>query len=184
MCSNNSTQKHIAFLRGINVGGHHKVPMAELKMVFEKLGFSNIITLLNSGNVIFDAINSNTENLEELISEQLENTFGFPIPTIIRKSDTIQQLYNDAPFKNIIVNKDIRLYVSFLKNDTKTKLVLPRKSNDKSFRIIAISGKTILSVLDLSVSKSPKAMNNLEKFYGKNITTRNWKTIVRIANKL
>ncbi|MGY8913954.1 MAG: DUF1697 domain-containing protein, partial [Flavobacteriales bacterium] len=45
---------YIAFLRGINVGGHHKVPMAVLKTEFEKLGFKNIVTLLNSGNILFE----------------------------------------------------------------------------------------------------------------------------------
>ena len=138
----------------------------------------------SSGNVIFDAKNSNIESLEELISEHLEKIFGFPIPTIIRKTQTIQQLYKDTPFKDVNVHKDIRLYVSFLKKDKHTELDLPWKSADNAFRIIAKSDKTILSILDLSVSKTPKAMNNLEKFYGKDITTRNWKTIERIAKKL
>ncbi|MFK5889323.1 MAG: DUF1697 domain-containing protein [Flavobacteriaceae bacterium] len=184
MNSNKVTLKHIAFLRGINVGGHHKAPMADLKKVLEQLGFENITTLLNSGNVIFDAKNSNIESLEELVSKHLEKTFGFPIPTIIRNAKTIQQLYKGTPFKDITIHKDIRLYVSFLKKDTQTKLDLPWKSADNAFRIIAKSDKTILSILDLSFSKTPKAMNNLEKLYGKNITTRNWKTIARIANKL
>ncbi len=184
MNSNKVTLKYITFLRGINVGGHHKVPMADLKKVLESLGFENITTLLNSGNVIFDAKNSDTKNLEELISKKLEKTFGFSIPTIIRNAETIQQLYKAAPFKDITIHKDIRLYVSFLKKDIQAELTLPWKSADNAFRIIAKSDNTILSILDLSVSKTPKAMHNLEKFYGKDITTRNWKTIARIANKL
>jgi len=184
MNSTKLLKKHIAFLRGINVGGHHKVPMAELRVALKKLGFENITTLLNSGNVIFNAKNCNTENLEELISKKLKQTFGFPIPTIVRNVETIQQLYNVAPFKDVIVHKDIRLYISFLKKDTQTELTLPWQSADNAFTIVAKNDKTILSILDLSVSKTPKAMHNLEKFYGKDITTRNWKTIERIANKL
>lgn len=179
-----STERYVVFLRGINVGGHHKVPMAELRKELEKLGFENIITLLNSGNIIFDGDTHDLEELEKTISKNLKKTFGFPIPTIIRKSKTIYQLFNDSPFENIEVNKDIRLYVSFLKNNASSNLELPWISSDNSYKILDIKDKTILSVLDLSISKTPKAMDIIEKSFGTDITTRNWKTIERIVNKL
>jgi len=56
-------EKYVAFLRGINVGGHHKVPMADLRKELEKLGFENVMTLLNSGNIIFEVISDYEENL-------------------------------------------------------------------------------------------------------------------------
>ncbi len=77
--------KYIAFLRGINVSGHHKVPMLQLRKEMEFLNFTKVSTLLNSGNIIFESNISNEEYLEKLISNHLEKTFGFPIPTIIRK---------------------------------------------------------------------------------------------------
>lgn len=177
-------EKYVAFLRGINVGGHHKVPMAELREVLGKRGLENVITILNSGNVIFDAVSSSVKVLEKMISESLENTFGFPIPTIIRKAATISQLVDDAPFENIAITKDIRLYISFLKENSLTDLKLPYESADNSFRIIEKKENAILSILDLSVGKTPKAMSMLEKSFGKDITTRNWKTIERIIKKL
>ncbi len=184
MNSKNITERYVAFLRGINVGGHHKVPMADLRKALEKLNCNNVITLLNSGNVIFETINNDIENLEKKISKNLEDTFGFPVPTIIKKSQTIHQLFNDAPFQNVKITKDIRLYVSFFKKNTMPDIELPWTSSDKSFKIIEIKNKIILSILDLSIAKTPKAMVALEKFYGKDITTRNWKTIERIVKKL
>ena len=86
MKSKKVKEKYVAFLRGINVGGHHKVPMADLRKELEKLGFENVETLLNSGNIIFEAISNNEGNLEKKISAHLEKSFGFPIPTVIRKS--------------------------------------------------------------------------------------------------
>ena len=62
--------------------------------------------------------------------------------------------------------------------------MLPWKSSDNSYEIIGKSDKTILSVLDLSVAKTPKAMKAFEKFFGTDSTTRNWKTIERIVKKL
>jgi uncharacterized protein (DUF1697 family) len=177
-------ERYVAFLRGINVGGHHKVPMADLRKELEELNFENIVTLLNSGNIIFDTITDNLESLEKMISGNLEKTFGFPVPTIIRKSKTICQLCNDAPFRDVKITKNIRLYVSFLKKNTQADLELPWTSSDNSYKIIERRDKTILSILDLSVSKTPKAMEALEKFFGKDTTTRNWKTIERIVKKL
>jgi uncharacterized protein (DUF1697 family) len=184
MKSKTTKVKYIAFLRGINVGGHHKVPMADLVKAMEKLNFKNVITLLNSGNIIFDAIASELETLEKTISETLEKTFGFPVPTIIRRSEMIDTLLDRDPFKEVIVTKDIRLYVSFLQKNINIDLQLPWTSDDRSYKIIEKIDKTICSVLDLSVSKTPKAMEIVEKTFGKDITTRNWKTIERIGKRL
>ena len=177
-------KKYIAFLRGINVGGHHKVPMADLRSELEKLGFENISTILNSGNIIFDAKSDDLETIERTTSLHLEAHFGFPIPTIVKKLEAIYDLFLSDPFKNITLTKDLRFYVSFLRNDVESDLKLPWASDDQAFRIIDIHDNSILSVLDISVTKTPKAMEVLEKSYGKNITTRNWNTIKRVAKKL
>ena len=184
MKSKKVKEKYVAFLRGINVGGHHKVPMAELHKEMEKLNFEKVMTLLNSGNIVFDAIADDLENLEKTISEHLERAFGFPIPTILRKSEMIYGLLDKNPFKDVIITKDIRLYVSFLRKDTETDLQLPWTSDDNSYKIIGKSDKTILSVLDLSVSKTPKGMEALERYFGTDITTRNWNTLKRVEKKL
>ena len=178
------TERYVAFLRGINVGGHHKIPMADLRKELEELDLKNVVTILNSGNVIFNSFIDNTESLEKMISEKLEKTFGFPVPAIVRNTKTIYELFNEAPFRDIEMTKEIRLYVSFLKNNLQLDLELPWASADNSFKIIGRRNKTILSVLDLSVSKTPKAMVALEKYFGADITTRNWKTIERIIKKL
>ncbi len=101
MKSKKVKEKHVAFLRGINVGGHHKVPMAELRKEMEKLNFENVVTLLNSGNIVFDAVDDDIENLEKTISEHLEKVFGFPIPTIIRKSKTNFRLLDNNPLQSV-----------------------------------------------------------------------------------
>lgn len=177
-------KRYVAFLRGINVGGHHKVPMADLAKEMKHLHFDNVVTLLNSGNIIFDSLNANTEKIEKMISEHLEQKFGFPIPTIIRTAETIEALFKFDPFHNITVTRDIRLYVSFLKQKAEPGPELPWTSEDQSYTILDVKEGTIISVLDLSISQTPKAMDALEKFFGKDITTRNWNTIERIVKKI
>lgn len=175
---------YVAFLRGINVGGRHKIPMATLRNVMETVGFSKVVTLLNSGNIIFESVDSHPGKIGKKISGLLESTFGFPVPTIVRKSSTIIELVEGNPFGNIEVTADIRFYVSFLKNEPKESIPLPWTSEDGSCIILENNGMEILSVLNLSIAPTPRAMAALEKFYGKDITTRNWKTIERIAGKL
>lgn len=176
--------RYIAFLRGINVSGHHKVPMAELRKEMEHLNFKNVVTVLNSGNIVFDAALQDVEQLEETISTHLEKVFGFPIPVLLRKAEAIRSLLERNPFKDETLTKDIRWYISFLGKDPKTNLPVPWASDDGSFKIIEIHDNAILGILDLSMAKTPKAMEILEKHYGKQITTRNWNTIKRLEKKL
>lgn len=166
------------------MGGHHKVPMAELKIELQKLGCENVVTLLNSGNIIFEAPSENVPNLEMRISTHLEKYFGFSIPTIIRTSKNILDLLEALPFNKIELTKDTRFYVSLLRNNNEGDLKLPWKSLDNSYEIISKQDNTVCSVLDISITKTPKAMSAFEKFYGKDVTTRNWKTIERIGLKI
>lgn len=177
-------ETYVAFLRGINVGGHHKVPMQELRDRLPELGFANIQTVLNTGNIIFDSAPESLDKLENRISEFLENHFGFPIPCIIRSATFILQLCEEDPFADIKLHKKIRLYISLLKKENQGDVEIPWSSSDASFRILAKRAQNILSVLDLDINGTPQGMEALENFYGKEITTRNWNTIKRIEKKL
>jgi len=175
------SNQYISLLRGINVGEHHRVPMAELGKEMTKLGFENVKTLLNSGNVLFHTSLHQEDQLEEVIADHLEKIFGFPIPVLIRRPEVILDLVSNNPFKHTEVTKDTRLYVSFLKEKPTTELTLPWTSNDGSYRILEVRDKTICSILDLSATQTPKGIDALELIFGKNITTRNWNTINRIV---
>ena len=179
-----SMEKYIVFLRGINVGGYHKVPMVELKAHLKTMGFHNIETILNTGNILFDAPLTSLHTLETSLAKSLEKKFGFPIPTLARTRKSIQNLLDQDPFQNIELTKDLRFYISFAQHPLTFEHALPWVSDDQSFKILSIEDQTIISLLDLSVTKTPKGMEILEKWYGKTITTRNWNTIKRIEKKL
>ena len=70
-------QRYIAFLRGVNISGKNKVPMAELKEEFERLGYKEVRTYLNSGNVIFFSDENDMESLTKQILKMLKNRFGY-----------------------------------------------------------------------------------------------------------
>ena len=176
-----SHNAYVALLRGINVGGHHKVPMAALRETLENMEFQQVKTLLNTGNVLFEAEKEPEKVLSEKIATQLEKTFGFPIPVIIRTAEDLKKIVAADPFREIKVTPATRLYVSFLADTPKSKLSLPYTSPDESFRIISVIDRTVFSVLDLDKTRSVDAMKILEKEFGKNITTRNWNTVIKIG---
>ncbi|QQS21871.1 DUF1697 domain-containing protein [Candidatus Saccharibacteria bacterium] len=72
--------KYVVLLRGINVGGNRKVPMADLRAVFEGMGFADVVTYINSGNVVFSA---QTAPVASAIKARLEKAFGFDIDTLV-----------------------------------------------------------------------------------------------------
>lgn len=180
----NQTKTYIALLRGINVGGHHKVPMADLRKEFKNLGAKKVETVLNSGNIIFDFNDEKAEHIENIISEHLKKNFGFAIPVVIIRSENFIELHSSNPFKSVDMTPETRLYATFLKNDNDTDFSLPWSTPDESYTIVERNKDTIMSVLDLSLSQTTKAMATLESVFGKDITTRNWNTIERIYKKL
>ena len=184
MTSKLPLKKYIAFLRGINVGGHHKVPMAELRKELEAMSFQQVTTLLNSGNVIFETHSSEDTELAERIATRIEKVFQFPVPTIVISADSILKLLNEDPFKDEILTKESRGYVSFLQHKPNLSIQLPWVSEDRSLKILKADDNLICSFLDLSKAKTPEAMKILEQLFGKQMTTRNWNTIERIAGKL
>ena len=171
--------KFVALLRGINVGGNKKVEMGKLKSIFEQMGFKNVKTILNTGNVIFESAEKSTDKLSTKIFGQLQKSFGFEIGTIVVPIAEIQKLAEENPFKKIKVHEKIRLYVTFLPKNPKGKLKLPYRSENKSFAVFMQTPLAVFSVLDLSDAHTPEVMEILDKTYGKEITTRNWNTVLK-----
>lgn len=173
--------KHVLLLRGINVGGHKKVPMIELKKMMVDLGFENVKTLLNSGNVVFETKKEKESVLLQKIGEALENTFGFKVNLMLRTDKEIQKIIHLAPFKNTVVDKDIRLYISFLSEATNSKLVLPYSSAENDFQIVQKTEREVFSMVNVKTFRTVDAMKFLKKEFGKDLTTRNWNTVLKIG---
>ncbi len=110
--SKNST--YVALLRGINVGGNNKVSMSELKTCFEKLGFDNVVTYINSGNVVFRAQDTSPRLLETEIEKALHQAFSIPISVAVRSLSEMEKLVSNTP-KGWRTSTDQKLNVIFLR---------------------------------------------------------------------
>ena len=90
-------KRYIAFLRGVNISGKNKVPMAELRKDFERLDFGEVKTYLNSGNVVFSSDEDNTERLTKQIERMIKNQFNLDIPVFVISREKLADILRNAP---------------------------------------------------------------------------------------
>lgn len=171
--------KYVALLRGINVGGKNKVEMSKLKKIFESLGFSNVVTYINSGNVIFEIDEKSTDKIVKKIEKTLESELGFPIKILLRSWEDIQRLMEKIP-KNWENDSQQRTDVLFLwdKYDKKSTIDLI-KCNPEVDELRYYPGAIVWNLKRSNYSKT-----GMKKFIGtevyKNMTARNINTTKKI----
>ena len=90
-------EKYIALMRGVNVGGKNKVSMPELKELFEQNEFSDVVTYINSGNIIFSSVYTDDKKLKEEWEGLIKNKFQLNIPVIIVSVNDLLTALNHAP---------------------------------------------------------------------------------------
>jgi uncharacterized protein (DUF1697 family) len=157
--------------------------MEALQKVFASLKFENIKTILASGNVIFTALETNKEKLTQEVETKLEKIFGYSIRVIIRTYASLESLVASNPYNGVEITPQTRLYITFLSEKTKRSLSTPYESPTKQFTILQATDNEVVTVLTISPEyNSTDLMEVLEKEFGKNITTRNWNTVVKIVN--
>ena len=180
--SNPSPSAIVAFLRGINVGGHKKVPMTALKKAFEAMGFKDVRTVLASGNVIFEAPGKDPR-LDRTISRGLEKAFSFPVTVILRNANELRAIVASEPFNGVPSGPDVKRYVTFLAQTKPGLSGLRPPSSAKGVRIVRVAAGEIFSVVTLSAGVgTPELMAFLEKAVGQEVTTRNWQTVIKLAS--
>ena len=90
-------KRYIALLRGINISGKNRIPMAELKKGFEDLSFQNVKTYLNSGNVIFSNGEEDNQALKSIIEQMIKERFGLQIPVYVITKEKLEDILDHAP---------------------------------------------------------------------------------------
>lgn len=166
--------RYIAFLRGINIGGR-KILMEDLQQVFEAMGFTNIKTLIASGNVLFNTSENNEVVLTKGIEESLEKHVGFAIPVMLRTKEELENLIAEDPFKNIVVEQGTRLQITLF--DSELNKVSPIQK--KGFAVVYVGKRELGSVVYLT-GKTTDLMTFIDKNFGKDSTTRNWNTLQKL----
>lgn len=170
--------KYVALLRGINVGGNNKVSMATLKEEFEACGLTNVLTYINSGNVIFET-GKKHEELIELLEKRLTARFGFSLRLVIRSQKELGEIVKSAPSEWKKQN-DLRQYVAFIKEPMKAKDIASEVDVREGIDELKV-GSYVLYMSTKMSGLTKSAFNKLasKKVY-KDMTIRNFNTVQKI----
>jgi uncharacterized protein (DUF1697 family) len=174
---------YVALLRGIGPGNPN-MRNEKLREVFENLGFGNVRTVISTGNVLFESNSSAVRALEAQIQEAISEQLGFTSTTIIRSMKQMQALVDRDPFSGFEHSDRTHLNVTFLKRKPKTAWRFPYRPKNRDYTILDIYDRDICSVIDLTSARTPDLMAWLEREFGKEVTTRTYKTVGRILKKL
>ena len=172
---------YAAFLRGINVGGHRSIKMADLRAAFTAQGFTDVKTVLASGNVRFAAAESDASALRNTIERFLSQEFGYDIPVLLRTVADLERLQQANPFEEVVITPQTRLYVTFLPEGETTRAMTLEDLTADGFTIVRATAREVCSVFTLAPKRSTiDLMTLLEREFGPNITTRTWNTLTRL----
>lgn len=170
----------IAILRGINVGGKRKILMADLKELADTLGYRNIQTYIQSGNLIFE-LDEKIENKEiaKNIELAIEKKFGLEVPVIVLSKDDIESAIAKNPFYK--ADADInKLHLTFLNEFPEKDKQEIAESFDFAPDKFKIIGQNAFVYCEDSYHKSKLTNDFFEKKLDVKATTRNWKTVLKL----
>lgn len=180
------TQTYISLLRGINVGGRKKILMADLKALYESLGFTNVRSYIQSGNVIFESNHKSTnESFSAKIEQEIADKYGFDVSVFVKTTKEFEAILALYPFSDASDLNPKKTYVSLLNKNPSAKDIQVLQSINFSPDDYYIFDKVLFWLCeDRYKSKlSNNFFENKLKVVG---TTRNWRTmnkIVEIAKK-
>ena len=172
---------YIALLRGINVGGHKKIKMADLRLLLEGLGYKEIMTYIQSGNIIFNSLEEDRDKLENQISEAIIDHYGFEVPVLVKTKTEINKILDNNPYndpEDLATNK---IYFVLLQE-------IPQKEDIEATSAIIfenekfmITPECVFLRCDLGAGKAKCGINFFESKLKIAATSRNYRSMTKLS---
>ena len=168
---------YIALLRGINVSGQKKIPMAELRELLTNYNLKEVQTYIQSGNVIFKSLERDIQKLELKIHEAIKAHFGFEVPVLVKTPEDLQHIFDNCPFPE---DKKTNSYFTLLYSvpdkdliDDVSKITYPNET-------FVITNDCIYFHCSTGYGKAKYSNNFFERKLKTTATARNYKTMVKL----
>ncbi|MDO6817710.1 DUF1697 domain-containing protein [Zobellia sp. 1_MG-2023] len=171
---------YIALLRGINVSGQKKVPMAALRSMLTEMGFLNVKTYIQSGNVVFESEEVSTATLEVSIAENIKRTFGFDVPVLVKSRSDFRDIFNSNPYTDLDAIARKQVYFVLLKNLPEQGLVDAFSTETYAQEEFAITCYCVYLWCKTGYGKAKLNNNLVERKLKVEATTRNYNTMVKL----
>lgn len=170
--------RYVALLRGINVGSANRITMAALREVFERLGYENVVTLLQSGNVVFDASHTLGPAATIALEDELASSTGVRARMLLIAAEDFERIADANPLLDVADNPSL-MVVTFLGGAFPADVELPAAADLDPERVVVVDD-ALYQWCPLGVSKS-KVPPAFTRKLGAAATARNWRTIERIG---
>jgi uncharacterized protein (DUF1697 family) len=167
----------VAMLRGINVGGHKKIKMEQLRASFEAMGFRQVKTYIQSGNVVFKTDAASAANLSKKIVGRILADFGHSVSVILRTAEEMDHAIVANPLLKETGIDIEKLHVVFLSDAPDAAAVKKVEEFVKSPERIRCVGKELYFFLPNGVADSVLMKKPIDRLLGVTTTARNWKTV-------
>lgn len=171
---------HLALLRGINVSGHNMIKMEALKTALENIGFLNVITYIQSGNVFVTTEEDNPAKVGFLIKQEIFKAFGHEVPVVVIAKSDLEACLTNNPY---LKEKDLdtkKLYVAFvsmaLRNEAINNLKMSQVKPDQAH----IDTNRIFIKYAVGAGKTRLDQKYIEKKLNVTATIRNWNTVTQL----
>ena len=173
------SETYVALLRGINVGGKNKLPMAELREMFGEAGCDDVRSHIQSGNIMFSAAPSVAVSVAGMITALIAAKFDYRTPVLLRTTDELRVVLLNNPFIAAGAAEDA-LYVMFMADDLGTDrvgLLDPNRSPGHQF---AVRGQDIYLHLPSGVASTKLSNAYFDTKLETTSTARNWRTVSKL----
>jgi uncharacterized protein (DUF1697 family) len=170
---------YLALLRGINVSGQKKIPMAELRELLSKSRFENVQTYIQSGNVVFQSSEKNKTILVHAIQQAIENHFGFDVPVLVKTSQEIRHILDNCPFSE---KEKMTSYFTLLHNQPQQSFIETTSKESYQNETFHIHGTCVYFYCSTGYGKAKCNNNFFERKLKVAATTRNYKTMIKLLS--
>jgi uncharacterized protein (DUF1697 family) len=167
--------RYAAFLRGVSP---MNAKMPALKAAFEAAGFTGVRTVISSGNVVFDARRATESALQLRAEAAMREELGKAFLTIVRPVEILQRILASEPYGAFRLEPSAKRIVTFLRDEPAARVVLPIELN--GVRLLGLRGKELFSAY-VPNPKGAEFMTLIERTFGKELTTRTWDTVGKVA---
>jgi len=168
-------RRYAAFLRGVSPT---TASMPELRQSLEAAGFTDVRTVLSSGNVVFTAPATPGPALERRVEAAVRERTGSTFPTHVREIGSLRRMLASDPFGDFRLRPGSKRVVTFLRAKPSARLALPIEADGA--RILRVAGREVFSAY-VPGPRGPVFMALIEKTFGKDVTTRTWETLGKVT---
>lgn len=172
--------RYVALLRGINVGGNTMIKMEDLRAMFERLGFENVVSYINSGNIAFDSESQPEAELAATVEAAIEKHFLRAVSVLLREQSHIQTILANNPFAGQFESHK-EMHVLFQREEMPAEKIEQLMAAVPDGERFAVHAREIYCYLPHGVAASLLGRGFIEKKLKVTVTARNWRTVERLS---